>query len=138
MLINHITLSTGHSALHRLDTLDSSAIETCVSILPRGGQIPGFAAFRVEIKGPTFTLYRGREPLVICGLGHGKSDVWRALERIQNMFGQTVANPPDGNWLAVVILPALANLAPVDIGWLGDFERCLAAAIVQKSREKSN
>jgi hypothetical protein len=33
-------------------------------------------------------------------------------------------------WLAVVLLPSLLNQRRDDIGWLGDFERCMAWTII--------
>jgi hypothetical protein len=130
MLIHHVTLATGDTVTHRLDTLDAGAVDACRALLPDGGQIPGFAAYRVEIHGPVFTVYRGREPLVTCGLGTGDDDVWRCLCELQRKFCPVATSPPDGQWLAVVLLPSLANTPQADLGWLGDFERCLAAAML--------
>lgn len=131
MLIQHITLLTGHTATHRLDTLAPEAIQACRSLLPGGGQVPGFPAFRVEIHGPMFTIWRGREPIVTACVGFGQSPEWEIMADMQARFGPVkVPRAPAGNWLAVVLLPPLVNQAESDIGWLGDFERCLAAAIL--------
>jgi hypothetical protein len=130
MRINHITLLTGDSVLHRLDTIDPAALAACTALLPSGGQIPSFPAYRVEIHGPIFTLYRGREPLVTCGLGSGPDEVWQTLHHLQQQFGPVKAKAPIGRWLAVVILPPLVTLTKSDISWLADFERSLAAAIL--------
>jgi hypothetical protein len=132
MTLTHITLMQhGNAVLHRLDTLDPAAVTACYSLLPKGGQVPGFAAFRVEIHGPVFTIYRGREPLVVCGLGIGEDETWLTLWELQAKFAPVdKADAPPGQWLAVVILPPLATVAKQDTGWLADFERCLAAAIL--------
>jgi hypothetical protein len=137
MLLSHITLTTGHLSVHRLDTLDAAAVAICRTLLPTGGgPVPGFPAFRVEIHGPLFTIYRGREPLVSCGMGRGRDATWASLcaldEQFRAMLGasQPIVPPPAGPWLAVAILPSLALLANSDAAWLGDFERCLAAAIL--------
>jgi len=43
------------------------------------------------------------------------------------------ATPPGSRWLAVVILPSLILLEREDITWLGDFERCMAAAMFHEA-----
>lgn len=131
MTLPHITLATGHNTLHRLDTLDPVAVAACRALLPAGGPIPGFPAFRVEIHGPVFTVWRGREPIVTCGICHGDDDTHAALGTLQ-----TVVTPPAsyaipaGAWLAIAIMPGILTLTQTDIGWLGDFERCMAAALI--------
>lgn len=131
MLIHHITLLTGHTATHRLDTIDASAVAACRSLLPEGGPIPAYSPFRAEIHLPIWTIWRGREPIVTCGIGRGFDDTWMALVELQSRFGPVAAaNPPVSAWLAVAILPSLAALSRDDVGWLGDFERCMAAAIL--------
>lgn len=130
MLIQHITLLTGDNATHRLDTIAPEAVQACLALLPDGGQVPGFTAFRVQIVGPVFTLYRGVEPLVTCGIGRGHDGTWEALAQLQNKFAPVVAKPPKAQWLAVAILPGLVMTARTDIGWLADFERCMAAALL--------
>jgi hypothetical protein len=70
------------------------------------------------------------KPIATCGIGHGPSDVWKALVLLQDRFAQVKATPPNSQWLAVVILPGIAALTRDDIGWLGDFERCMAAAML--------
>ena len=132
MLIHHITLISGHDAVHRLDIIEPHAIAVCRSLLPDGGQIPNFSAFRVEIVGPAFTVFRGREPLVSCAVGVGPDERWQLLVDLQKRFAPiAVQDPKRGTrWLAVAILPPLALVARDDIAWLGDFERCMAAAML--------
>ncbi|HCN76048.1 MAG TPA: hypothetical protein DIT13_02490 [Verrucomicrobiales bacterium] len=130
MTINHITLMTGDNVLHRLDIIPPEVVEQCRELLPEGGQIPGFPAFRVEIHAPVFTIWRGREPIATCGLGQGEDDVWSTLRDLQARFAPVKARPPAGRWLAVVLLPGLLTTAREDVHWLADFERCLAAAML--------
>lgn len=126
MIIQHFTLLTGHTVTHRLDLVAPAALAACRGLLPAGGPVPGAAAFRVEIQSPIFTIYRGRDPLVCCGVGRGPEPLWTMLADLQRVAAPP---PPAGLWLATVILPRLALCAQSDLGWLGDFERCLAAAI---------
>lgn len=139
-LLHHVTLLTGHVSTHRLDTLDHEAIQACRGLLPTGGQVPGFSAFRVEIYGPLFTVFRGREPLVTCAIGNGEQDMgtWQVLTGLQEQVGgevKTETPPRNGRWLGVALLPPVANLTKPDVMWLGDFERCLAAAMIQAGEE---
>jgi hypothetical protein len=133
VIIHHITLLTGHSAVHRLDTLSRSAVDACRSLLPAGGPIPGFAPFRVQIHGSVFTVWRGREPIVTCGFGRGSDETWSALIDLQSRFGAVIAQPTASAWLAVALLPGLASVSPEDVKWLGDFERCMASAMLLPS-----
>ena len=93
-----------------------------------------------------FTVWRGREPLVTCGLAwtpEGAAEAWPAIEELylqisdrapQLMAATKVAEQPNAlPWLAVVILPPIHTLRREDIGWLGDFERCLAWAILERA-----
>ena len=130
MILHHITLSTGSSATHRLDLVDPPALAACRGLLPHGGPVPGSPAFHVEIHAPVFTIFRGRDPLVCCGVGRGADPVWAELVALQRRFLPVACTPPAGDWLAVVLLPALTLTARSDLVWLGDFERCLAAAIL--------
>ena len=136
MLLSHITLTTGHLTTHRLDVLDAGAVAVCRSLFPSGGPVPALPAFRVEIHSTLFTIFRGREPLVSCGIGRGNDATWTSLcgldSQFRHLLGATVPHPPApaGPWLAVALPPPLLALTQSDIGWLGDFERCLAAAML--------
>lgn len=131
MICHHITLATGDVALHRLDTLSAEAVAACRSLLPAGGPIPQCKPWRVEITGTIWTIWRGRDvPVVTCGVGRGQGSPWPELVALQSRFAPVAVSPPAGTWLAVAILPGLALAARDDIGWLADFERCLAAAIL--------
>jgi hypothetical protein len=132
MLIHHITLLTGHTATHRLDTIAPGPVAACRALLPDGGTIPGFAAYRVQVvQGLVFTVSRGAEPIVTCGVGQGLDATWSSLCQLAERVGPVATRtPPSGHWLAVVLLPGLANTARSDISWIGDFERCMAAALL--------
>ena len=119
---------------HRLDLIpDEIRAVLRPLVLSGGGQLPVLRAYRVEIPHPhAFTLFRGREPIVTCGIGRGASEIWDSLVTLQEQIGMTVdKSPPAGPWLAVAILPSMLALTPDDIGWLGDFERCMAAVLLE-------
>lgn len=130
MIIHHVTLITGDVATHRLDTIDPRAIRACRALLPSGGPIPHCSPFRVEVLGPVFSVWRAREPIVTCGLGEGVDETWEALQELQKRSAPVLATPPASRWLAVAILPGITAVSKNDISWLGDFERCMAAAIL--------
>lgn len=133
MIIHHVTLITGDVATHRLDLISEESVQACRSLLPKGGEIPQCSPFMIEITGPVFTVSRGRDPVVVCGIGSGRDITWDSLVDLQSRFAPVVASAPRSQWLAVVLLPGLASIAREDISWLGDFERCMAAAILLKS-----
>ena len=140
MLLNHITPLTGNSVLHRLDTLDADVVKMCESLLPIGGSIPTLPAFNVQVTKNIFTILRGGDmPVVTCGVGNGPEDMelWNSVIDLQKMFAEEIKTdePPKGHWLTVALLPGLALTAKTDIDWLADFERCMAAAIIN---QKSN
>lgn len=69
-----------------------------------------------------------------CGIGRGVSDIWDSLVKLQEQIGIAVdKSPPAGLWLAVAILPSMVMLTHDDIGWIGDFERCMAAVLLEAS-----
>lgn len=139
MILHHITLLTGDTATHRLDTLAPAAVAACRRLLPAGGPVPGFPAYRVTISGPVYTIWRGREPIAAAGVGHGRQDAstWQALTDLQAQVAPVKATQPPASaaWLAIALLPGLAHLTRQDIGWLGDFERCMAAALLLSAPE---
>lgn len=139
MMLPHITLATGHVSVHRLDTLEAGAVAACRGLLPAGGMVPGFTAFRVVVSGPVFTVWRGAEPVVSCGVCRGDDEVHGALREMQGRLVTVGAYAvPRGLWLAIVLLPGLLNLTREDVGWLGDFERCMAAAIIDYQQETTS
>lgn len=124
----------GSTVTHRLDLIPEEVrIPMRPLVSAGGGQIPVLPAFRVEIPHPhAFTLFRGREPIVACGIGRGASEIWDRLVTLQENIGIAVdKSPPAGLWLAVAILPSMIMLSREDIGWLGDFERCMAAVMLE-------
>lgn len=133
MILHHITILTGHGATHRLDTLNPAVVSACASLLPSGGPVPGFPAFRVSISGASFQLFRGRDLIAWCVIGdHRHQQSWDLLVETQRKIAPLANDPkmPKGRWLAVVLGPGILSTSREDLGWVGDFERCLAAAII--------
>ena len=143
----HYTMNTGHAADSPRSGVGHEAVATLAPLLKRGGgAIPGCAPFRFTTTqddgAAVFTVWRGQEPLVTCGLAWTDADagIWRVLEELyleltdkhpRMMAPAQIPEKPGAlPWLGVVLLPALLNQRPADVGWLGDFERSLAWTIL--------
>ena len=144
------TLNTEHTVVSPRESVAPEAMAVCAPLADHGGVIPPCAPFRVEVTHglgcSVFAVFRGREPVVTCGLAWtpaGAAEAWPAIEELylqvsdrapQLMAATKVAEQPNAlPWLAVVILPPIHTLRREDIGWLGDFERCLAWAILERA-----
>jgi hypothetical protein len=145
--VTHYTLNTGHAVASPRSGVSQESIVALQPLAEHGGAIPGCAPFRVTVdhgaESAVFTVWRGAEPVVTCGLARsaeGEAEGWPAIEKVyldlSDHYPQLLApakeanKPPSLPWLAVVLLPSLLNQSRDDIGWLGDFERCLAWTIL--------
>jgi hypothetical protein len=145
----HYTLNTGHTVEHTRDLVRGDVLAMLDPLVrSKGGNLPGpFGAFRVEIVagngGVVFSVLRARDPIVTCGLAwtpEGEQELWPEIESLYLDVSdrypaemqplQEPVMPAKLPWLAVVMLPAMTITAKLDISWLGDFERCLAFAIL--------
>jgi hypothetical protein len=96
--------------------------------------------------GWTFDLRRGNNPAVLCAVakaGCEASELWDGLEKLYFSFSEQFPEfaqdgmnaypekPDSGPWLATLLFPGIASAAPADIGWMADFERCLAWALLE-------
>jgi hypothetical protein len=130
MLLHHISLTSGHSAVHRLDVLDPMRIAAYRQMCTAGAVIPQMEEFSVHIRRDLMTILRGETPVILCALGMGRSHAWNVLEAFQETFSPVKANPPAARWLGVVELPALGKLSFADAFLMADFQRYLAAALL--------
>ncbi len=134
--LQHVTLMEGgNTVLHRLDTIDPEVLQICQTLLPAGGPIPAVGeGWRVEVAGPTFSVWHHLVPVVACAVGCGETPEWQQLVMVQRTCAPVDKSPPPGRWLAVAILPGLAFRAGEDpecMEWLADFELCMAAALLE-------
>lgn len=153
----HLTLNTNHSTRQRAEDISPEVLAVCRPLVDaRGGPIPGVSPWHVRITiapgGAVWSIHRGTQPdAVFCGLAWDSaaaSEVWTALERAYHqtsdamaragVLAESVAHSPEMPeglpWLGVVILPGLALSAQTDVSWMGDFERCLAFAILEAQK----
>jgi hypothetical protein len=71
----------------------------------------------------------------------GEAEAWPAIEKLYLDLsdsrpelvapGKEAEKPSSLPWLAVVVLPFILNQSHDDVAWLGDFERCMAWAILE-------
>ncbi len=147
--MTHYTLNTGSAVDSPRTAVDTLVVGALRGLVDEGGPIPTNLPFRVKVfHGPgsaLFTVWRGAEPLVTCGLawtGEGEREAWPAIEKLYfdltdkspNLLGPAKAaeKPASLPWLAAVLLPSLRNQRLEDLAWLGDFEPCMAWAILDQ------
>jgi len=149
----HLTMTTGHVLEQPREVVEEPAIKLLRPIVrAKGGAIPFFAPWSVNISQETgfafFDIKRGKD-MVVAGLVCWKQDraeeAWGNIERLyltisdkmRGMISESTSAMPEipkrTPWLAVIILPSLATTAKSDVDWLGDFERCLAWAIIEEA-----
>jgi hypothetical protein len=145
----HYTLNTGHAVASPRSGVSQEAIQALQPLSDRGGPIPGCAPFRVEVTrgagSAVFTVWRGQEPVVTCGLAWtvaGEAEAWPAIEKLYLDLSDSrpellapakeASKPASLPWLAVVLLQSLLTQSRNDVSWLGDFERCLAWTILSE------
>jgi hypothetical protein len=150
--IVHLTLNTGDRVeQHRAEVTDDAIRVLTPLVNKGGGRLPDpFSAFRVELaRDPgdgwnSFTVYHGRNSIVECGLCWDVKDSRKLWDVICNQYlcacNTTAVDwtnaptmPSTVPWLAVILLPGLLSLTRDDVLWLGDFERCLAFAIIEST-----
>jgi hypothetical protein len=145
--MTHISLNTGDASDQPRSSVSDAAIDALLPMVAAGGGIiPQCAPYAVHITREdgcaVFSVHRGDEVLVLCGVAWEQepaAGLWRTLEVVYHQLldrpGAIAAQaspemPSTVPWLGVVLLPSLALTARSDVGWLGDFERCLAWTII--------
>jgi hypothetical protein len=152
--MTHITLNTGDSYDVPAFKVRPDVVRVMRQLLSGGnlGTVaPAFSAFRVEVTrepgAAVFTVYRGREPLVMNMIAWEASVAERAWKPIEQQYltlsdqwpqlmaakaaPEMPAAPP---WLATLILPGMGNLIREDVSWLADFEQCMACMLMTEGK----
>lgn len=144
--LDHLTISTGHTQRSpRAEVADHSIDHTrelLADAIAAGGDIampvPGYQ-IHVEPFGDrramlaTVSGLDGADLVTFGVAARPAKALWSQLVRLQAMIAPDVAIPPQPGapWCAAVLLPALAADRAAS-GWLGDFERCVAWAWIER------
>jgi hypothetical protein len=151
----HLTLNTGHSHEVPPGKVERSTIRILGSMVVKGGDIiPLFAPWRTIISFGNgcacFDIRRNREDMVtfnaVAWTPAGAEEAWAGIEKLHLDNASQLAHlgllhpdmsacpeiPETLPWLTTLILPAMHIANPKDLGWMADFEQCLAATIIHK------
>lgn len=150
----HVTIATGDTRRSPRSEVSADAIAAVAPLLHEGGEITipdRGGRFSVRWTAPPglgaclFTIAADGAPVVTCGVAREEQasrDLWQQLvtmhERVMGPLGAAARRIAltETPWLGVVLLPGVADLAPEDIAWLGDFERCLAWAWMDREEAR--
>jgi hypothetical protein len=148
-LLHHVTLNTGHVALHELNGIHSlSACDFLPLLEQRGGEIPEMPGFAFALSEAThccqFVLtYHGSE-LITGGVAWGPDpgdSLWRWLgdcygyhaPRVPGWWTACPPTPPAPPWLGVVLSLNLGLIPAKQVRQLAAVERDVALALIQRS-----
>lgn len=139
----HVTLTTGHARRSYRDEVDDAIVAILrqqiaemraglpVEIRP-GYRLTGAAAGQALVA----SVSMGDVPMVTIGVaGNAKvsARLWDQLKVPPTpLIAGAVGEPPRAPWCAVTIHPTILDADPATLGWLGDFERCLAWAWIER------
>lgn len=158
----HITLTTGHTRRSYRSEVGPGIAETLRPLIERaltGARVPLPAGepvctitggvegrcISLSVSGPPLSglAFPGADedlPVPIAEVGISPRStcagrVWRALHDLAYRFGIDVAtdrdNPPPAPWVGALLMPGIA-VYPETADWLGDLERCLGWAWVDR------
>lgn len=135
--MNHYTLNTGHNRVSPRSEVLDEIIEMCQPwLLPGEHHLPNPGGYRLVVPGVPAgwlgTVYQADVP--ICSIGvaanHEESAViWSALMRMHDKIAYVGGDPvePQPPWCSVLLIASSPS-----IEWLGDFERCMAWAYLER------
>lgn len=143
--INHITLSTGHSRRSPRTEVGNDVIAWLRPWLDKllgGTPLPlpepsldhYSASAHIEQGGLVMTIYAGAAALVtmaVAARSRQSAPLWAYMQAQHGPSGPGTPAPA-APWLAVALRPGLAQHADAN-EWLGDFERCVAWAWMERN-----
>lgn len=143
--INHLTLASGHIRRSERAEVDDETLKILAPWLsdainsgerhplPVAELAHYEAAAFVEDGGLLVTVFAGENPLVTFGVAqrsrHG-GNLWAKM--LANFPAKPGTQKPAEPWCAVALHPALIA-HPDAMGWMGDFERCVAWAWITRN-----
>jgi hypothetical protein len=146
--LKHITLNSGHVRDSPRSEVADEVLDAVRLLVVKTGafDVPGQPGFKTHL-----TLDRGAAvfdvciddaPIVIGAVAwqtEYAATIWSALEIMAKQFGATKKPtlPATLPWLAVLLLPTAEAWGDA-MQWLGDYERCLAWAILEENQESKS
>jgi len=142
--ISHITLNTGHATETNLSVVDAESIRHFRALWPDGGHLPApLGAYRIEFGGTasaaSFSIWRGREPLVIAAICFNETEaeaLWALIEghyldaaKHAPSIGTEYPERPTAPWIQVGLMPPLMHAAEGDIRLMARIEQAVAAML---------
>lgn len=144
--IYHLTLNTGNGVMSPRNLVEDDVVDAMSGIIEHGGgqifpDLPGYAVKISGSKAMQAWMFHIENPdaevLLMCGLAanyEASEQLWPEISRpvYANLGGPTsfeVSKPKHLPWLAVQLITPLAP--PHVFKRLGDFERCLAWALLE-------
>jgi hypothetical protein len=145
----YYTLNNSLSIASPRSAASAELIKSLRPLARHGGVIPNHSPFRVTVLHSqdctVFTVRRGSEPITSGMLAwtlDGEAEAWTTIERLYltAVFnlptlaspGAVLKKPSSVPWLAVVRLAGVANQPREIFSWLGEFDRCMAWAILSE------
>lgn len=152
--LEHITLNTGRSRISYRSEVEDKVIDIMISMIDKLQdedmiQIPDIEeVFTFSIRNQANTLVatvwfpkKSGDPRPISSFGVADGCTEPGIKLWKNLHEMAVPNPikmtracPDGPWCAAR-LDIGTNMCPAAMEWMGNFERCLAWAWIEKSRQ---
>lgn len=147
--LHHVTLTTGHTRRSYRDEVSDQAVAACLALIDKitsgevseSVKIPGVGEYylsgRASSKCLVATVWSGAPSIVIATIGvAAHSRCGAALWREMHAWGETpvVTDPaqcPPEPWVAAAIDAGITQHMEA-AHWLGDFERCLAWAWLER------
>lgn len=161
----HLTLNTGHRRPSPRSEVGDEALAVVAPLVHRGGGAlpPPFNGYDLTIIAPeesaaAFTVERRRILTLSAGKGQDQraplisgfccwrssraAGYWALVGASVHQFAaaslpaRLPPRPATTPWLAILLWPSfIADPGP--LGWLGDFERCVAWALIESGPERS-
>lgn len=136
----HLTLDTGHGRRSYRDEVDDTVVALLGQQLGEmlaGLQVevmPGYRLTGAAASGALLATVSGQDgplaTIAVAPSGRTSARLWEELRKPGN-GAVAVGNPPQPPWCAVRLYPALLADAEA-IGRLGDLERCVAWAWIER------
>lgn len=146
--LRHVTITSGDARDSYRSEVDDEAIRVCRELLDlaiegeedgvRVPVMPGITmAATATSKSCLLTLMRDDDPIVQIGIAtHSRAgaSLWRVLTEV-NPSGTPIAvdRCPPEPWVAARLEPGAVNCTPDILMAIGDFERCMGWAFIERT-----